>query len=126
MPMRRCAAFRKRVPLILVLCWALPGAAFCALFWLASPVALLVAGISELSATTVGWRWPMIWTGIVIAGLALDPLVLWAATTNYSGGGFEPAWLACSFLYLVAGAALAFVLIGAPQVRAHQSPHQTG
>jgi hypothetical protein len=99
----------------------------CAFFWLASPVALLVVGIGQLHATaTAGWRLPIVWTGIVIAGTALDPLNLWALNTTDSGGGFEPAWLVSAVAYLALGAALATILISAPDVRADQSPQVAG
>jgi len=150
--MRRSAAPGRRISLILVACWALPGAGFCALaflggfapsqpfandpawmagpagavlavlevayafFWLSLPVTLLVVGIGQLRATTPGgWRWTAMWTGAVVAGIALDPLGLWAANTTYSSDGFQWTWLTATLGYLAVGTAMTEILIAAPR-----------
>jgi hypothetical protein len=52
------------------------------IFWLSLPVPLLVLGTGQLRfATAAGWRWPAAWIAAVLAGIALDPLDVWALTT---------------------------------------------
>jgi hypothetical protein len=88
-----------------------------ALFWLSLPVPLLAAGIGQIRATTAAaaWQWPAIWTVTVVAGIALDPLGLWALSTTRSGDGFQWAWLTAAVGYLAVGAAMTAILISAPQ-----------
>ena len=82
-----------------------------AFFWLSLPVTLLVVGIGQLRGTIpVGWRWPAIWSGIVVAGIALDPLGLWATNTTYTSDGFQWTWLAATLGYLAVGAAMTAIL----------------
>ena len=153
----RGSARGRRTSLSFVLCWAIPGAGFCALafsggfvagqpfapdpwwlagpaggvlavlavvyafFWLCLPILLLAVGIRQLGATAV-WRWPAIWTGTVVAGIALDPLGLWAINTTFAGDGFQWAWLAATLGYLATGAAMTAILIAAPRSNASASP----
>ena len=94
-----------------------------AFFWLSLPVGLLLAGICQLRATApAGWRWLAMWTGAVLAGMALDPLGLWALNTTYTSDGFQWTWLTAATGYLAIGAALTAILIAAPRSSSTASP----
>jgi hypothetical protein len=137
----------RRTALVFAACWAITGAAFCALafsdgfvagqpfatspawldgpfgavltvlgilyafFWLCLPVVLLVVGnVQILNTTSGGWRWPVLWTAVVLAGVTLDPVILWANGNSYAGDGFDWRWLAITLCYLAAGAVLTIIL----------------
>jgi hypothetical protein len=68
-----------------------------ALFWLSLPVVILAVGIDQLRAAAPAVRlWPALWTVMVVTGIALDALGLWALGTTNSGGGFQRTWLAAT------------------------------
>jgi hypothetical protein len=91
-------------------------------FWLSLPVTLLVIGIGQLRlGAAARWRWPAAWTAAVLAGMALDPLALWASNTTYSGEGFEWPWLALGTAYLALSAAMFTLLIAAKRTSARAS-----
>jgi hypothetical protein len=94
----------------------------CAFLWLILPVSLLVVGIGQLRATTPRrLRWSAIWAGAVVAGIALDPLVLWAIKTSYASDGFQWTWLTATVGFLAVGVAMTAILISAPRSSANTS-----
>jgi uncharacterized membrane protein YhaH (DUF805 family) len=92
-----------------------------AFFWLCLPVLLLAVGIRQLRAMAT-WRWAAIWAGTVVAGIALDPLGLWAINTTFAGDGFQWTRLAATLGYLGTGAAMTAILIAGPRSNASASP----
>jgi len=92
------------------------AAVLCGLFWLSLPAALLVMGIGQVRAAgPAGPRWPVAWTAVLLAGIALDPLGLWALSTTSDGDGFQWAWLTAAIGYLAVSAALLALLTAAPR-----------
>jgi hypothetical protein len=88
----------------------------CGLVWLLLPVVLLVVGNVELlNSMSGGWRWQTAWNAVVVVGVVLDPMILWAGDDSYAGDGFDWRWLAVTLSYLAVGAALAVILRAAPQ-----------
>jgi dipeptidyl aminopeptidase/acylaminoacyl peptidase len=127
---------------IFAACWALPGAAYCAIgfaplpasltpsdlpaplvsgivtteiayasLWASLPVILLIIGIGRLRlAGPAGWRWPAAWAGAAAAGIALDPLILFALNPFSTPPSH---WPAISIGFAAVGAAMIAILIGA-------------
>jgi hypothetical protein len=83
-----------------------------ALLWLCLPGVLLIVGIVQL-VRTARRGWPL-WAAAVLAGIGLDPLVLWSLGT---GNNFRAGWpcLAVSIGYLAVGAALLAILLAVPR-----------
>jgi hypothetical protein len=106
--------------------WALQGPASAGIWmtgtiavvlWGILPVVLLIVGIGRVRFAVPGWRWPTAWIAAVMAGLSLDPLVIFALH-SFSIPRWD--WLALSSGFVLVGATMIGLLTGARVVAARR------